>query len=375
MSMNWGPGADAGFQNALSMGLDLGKVARQGADKREYEKALGALAVDPGNVNALATVYQHNPQVGAMLQDRASEDAFRRDQGAFVSGNALLRFAPPAPGAVGSGARGPALPSASAGTNGAGALPLGGDLATPSSAGSVSSPTNQAVGLPPQAAPVAAHDAAKGPDLSNLGQPQTPADQAFLRMLQRDPLQALKIQSALRDNFLGQAEAESKLYGLAIEELSRATDPATWQAARGRVMADADALGLDAASAVPVDYPGPDGVKELMARAMPIKDQLDLMLRTANVEADNARADRTATSLIDTRKGRLAEYRRHNLANEGNARRGQDIRARSAGGGRGRGSGGGGASDLPVMSSPAEAMKLPSGTRFRTPDGMVKVRP
>jgi hypothetical protein len=30
---------------------------------------------------------------------------------------------------------------------------------------------------------------------------------------------------------------------------------------------------------------------------------------------------------------------------------------------------------LPVVGSPAEAMKLPSGTRFKTPDGKVKVRP
>lgn len=42
-------------------------------------------------------------------------------------------------------------------------------------------------------------------------------------------------------------------------------------------------------------------------------------------------------------------------------------------GGSGRGSGGG--DDLPVVSTPAEASRLPSGTRFRTPDGRVKVRP
>lgn len=30
---------------------------------------------------------------------------------------------------------------------------------------------------------------------------------------------------------------------------------------------------------------------------------------------------------------------------------------------------------LPIVSSPAEAMKLPPGTKFRTPDGKVKVRP
>lgn len=31
--------------------------------------------------------------------------------------------------------------------------------------------------------------------------------------------------------------------------------------------------------------------------------------------------------------------------------------------------------DIPVMNSPEEAMKLPSGTKFKTPDGRVKVRP
>ena len=34
-----------------------------------------------------------------------------------------------------------------------------------------------------------------------------------------------------------------------------------------------------------------------------------------------------------------------------------------------------GGEDLPVVSSPAEAAILPSGTRFRTPDGRVKVKP
>lgn len=50
------------------------------------------------------------------------------------------------------------------------------------------------------------------------------------------------------------------------------------------------------------------------------------------------------------------------------------IAARPAG--RGGGSGGqGGGDGLPVVSSPAEAARLPKGTRFRTPDGRVKVVP
>lgn len=40
-----------------------------------------------------------------------------------------------------------------------------------------------------------------------------------------------------------------------------------------------------------------------------------------------------------------------------------------------RATGGGGADNLPVVSTPEEARRLPSGTRFRTPDGKVKVVP
>lgn len=33
------------------------------------------------------------------------------------------------------------------------------------------------------------------------------------------------------------------------------------------------------------------------------------------------------------------------------------------------------ADGVPTVSSPEEAMRLPSGTRFKTPDGRMKVRP
>ncbi len=55
----------------------------------------------------------------------------------------------------------------------------------------------------------------------------------------------------------------------------------------------------------------------------------------------------------------------------------ETIRARPAPAGRGggRATAGQGGDGLPVVSSPAEASRLPKGTRFRTPDGRVKVVP
>lgn len=55
----------------------------------------------------------------------------------------------------------------------------------------------------------------------------------------------------------------------------------------------------------------------------------------------------------------------------------ETIRSRPAplGRGGGRDAAGQGGGSLPVVSSPAEAARLPKGTRFRTPDGRVKVVP
>jgi hypothetical protein len=339
--MNWGPGAEGGFQNALAMGLELGKAARAAAERerenrerKDYRNALGVLAGDPGNSNALASVFQYNPDAGVKLANRAEQMAFGRDAAEMMAPggqpNALL-----------------------------GLLPSSVPAAAP-------------------AAPVAAQpeQANDGPDLSVLGEPQTGADQAFLRMVRRDPIEALNIRSALRDDFVDQAKAEADFYGLAMGELSRATDQASWSAGLQAIAPRAEALGFDLSRAVPAEYPGEEGVRELMARSQPVKEQLDLILRTANIEADNTRADRSAESLIATRDRRASEYERRGRAGEAIRRRGQDMADRRTSGRGARSSGGLPAADaLPTVSSPAEAAKLPKGTRFRTPDGRVKIVP
>jgi hypothetical protein len=183
-----------------------------------------------------------------------------------------------------------------------------------------------------------------GAIVRSVGKPQSAEDAAFLRMLRRDPEKAIKMRSQLRDNFLDQVKAESEFYGLAMGQLGRATDAQSWTAAMQSIAPRAQALGMDLTSVVPAEYPGPEAVQDLLQRALPVKERMDYLLREANIEADNARADRNTDSLIGTREGRLAEYERHNRASESNQRRGQDMvdsraRRKRRGGGGKKGSG------------------------------------
>jgi hypothetical protein len=124
------------------------------------------------------------------------------------------------------------------------------------------------------------------------------------------------------------------------------TDDAGWQAALHRLAPMAQALGGDLTAHVPPTYPGPDAVHQLLQDALPVKERLDYLARAANIEADNARADRNTDSLIAERQARVGEYARHNRASEANTRRGQDVtdkRVRGSAGYQGRGGKGGAA--------------------------------
>ncbi|MES2493995.1 MAG: hypothetical protein V4579_12050 [Pseudomonadota bacterium] len=110
-------------------------------------------------------------------------------------------------------------------------------------------------------------------------------------------------------------------------------------------------------------------------RVLSSKDQIAAFLQRDDTQADNARADLNTDSLIADRQARRDETRRHNQVSDNTRRRGQDISATRRGPDR-RGSGrSAGQSSMPTVSSPAEAMKLTPGTKFRTPDGTIRVRP
>lgn len=87
------------------------------------------------------------------------------------------------------------------------------------------------------------------------------------------------------------------------------------------------------------------------------------------------RASRNTDSLIEDRQAQREETRRWHDMYDTTRRRGQDVTARTTRRGQDMRGSGGGRAKLPTVSSPEEAAKLPPGTKFRTPDGTIRVRP
>lgn len=315
--------------NALMSPAAVGQQVQQGFDRgmkmreqAETRNALAVLSSNPADEAARATVFRYNPELGLKIGEHADKMAMR---------SAVADYVAPA------------------------------------------GQPNALLGAPMGQVASAAPQAPAGPDLGFMGRPSSSQDAAFMRMLKVDPVQAIKIRSTMRDDFVSRMEAESEFYGLAVDALSRVTDDAGWQASLQRLAPMAQAIGGNLSS-IPTSYPGPEAVQQLIEGAVPIKERLDYMLREADVEADNARQDRNTQSLIDDREARRVEQRRYNDGRLATTRRGQDMvdsRARSGRSGRQ----GGGAERLPTVRTPEEARRLPSGTRFRTPSGQIKIVP
>lgn len=288
-AINWGLLNNNSFEESFDRGLAMG-------ERFKRQSALSAFASDPTDPKALQAVMAIDPRLGVQLADYQDKRAFREGVAEYMTGNALLSAGSP--------------PSSPVPANALATAPAGIEM-------SQTSPGR----MPAQVEP----EPESNPALASLGQPRNDRDRAFLRMVQSDPMQALKIQSQLRDNFLGQVEAEHDFYSLAVDELSRATDDASWQQALQMLGPRAEALGGNLFDHVPQAYPGEEGVRSLLEKAMPVKDRLSHWLREANIEADNVRADRNTDSMIDTRERRASEYERNNRERAANQRRGQDI--------------------------------------------------
>jgi hypothetical protein len=349
-------------------------------DEMRRRKALQDWSADPQNPQTLNALMAVAPELGfkaAEHQRKQAEGQREREFGGALSeymtsggGNALLGG--PSPGA-GMGALSgypqrntPALPR-----EGQPTMPVAGNALAPA----MMPQRATASSAMPFELPDSRPDA---PDMSSLGQPQNGRDRAFLRMVQVDPIKALKIRSTLRDNFVGQLKDTREVYAFAIDRLSQTTDQASYQAVIEELAPMAAAIGGDLAAHVPPTYPGPDGLNELLLRAVDVKDRIGLLMRQADIDADNERADRNTDSLIKDRDTRRGETRRYHDLQAGNTRRGQDIRSRDTRRGQDRrGSGSRSAApreNIPTVRTPEEAMKLKPGTKFKTPDGRVKIR-
>lgn len=211
------------------------------------------------------------------------------------------------------------------------------------------------------------------PDLAALGTPRTSADHAFLRMVKADPLKALKFRSELRDNFVKTIKDTREVYRFGIERLSQANDEPTYQAVLAELHPMTQAIGGNLLDHVPPHYPGPEGMHELLTKALDAKDQVSSFMQQANIDDDNERADRNTDSIIADRSARRGEVRRYHDQQSSNTRRGQDVRSRDTR--RGQDSRGSRSLGLVQVKSRAEAEALPSGTKFRDPHGVVRTRP
>lgn len=342
--INWALLNNNSFENALARGMQMGKMAAEARDRREYRNALNDVMVpqpSPDGIDsmpevqkrrgeAMRVIAERNPGLALKLMERADEQAFNSAMGQYLmpggQPNAMLGL----PQRPASGATPGIAPNA--GIQPQAAMP--GDVKP-----APQTPGGQMPAAPAMPGTPTAPDAKpqEQPDMSFLGEPRSGQDRAFLAMLQRNPEKALKIQSALRDNFMDRLEAESDFYGLAVSALTRTSDDAGWQAAMQQLAPRAQAMGVDLMATIPAQYPGPEAVGQLLERALPIKERLDYLLDVANTKADNERADRNTDSLIEDREGRRAETRRYNDRRIDTTRRGQDktdARVRAGQGGK-----------------------------------------
>lgn len=216
-------------------------------------------------------------------------------------------------------------------------------------------------------------------------------DAAFMRMWEVDPVKAMEIDSKMRDNALQRIKAMRGAYGFAIENLANVANDADYQSVKGRFERMLAPLGIDLSS-IPKSYPGPEGVRGLLMRALDASKQLAALDRRDRLEwdvqddvIDNERSDRNTESMIedrDARRGLIARGQnmtdarvRHGQSVASNdRRRGQDItdkRLRETGGGK---KSAGGDRAVVDVKTPEQARALKPGTVFRTPDGRLKVR-
>jgi hypothetical protein len=373
--------APANIANSVFASFEQGRKVGEDVRKR---KALDTFAADPNSEEALRRLIAVAPELGFKAAEYRREQAkAQREQdfgGALTEymisggGNALLGVPRSAlSGLPGPGSTAPA-PSALGEPRVPGGPPPSAAALAPNALAPSAVPQ---VAAPEQAPQPAGGPQQDGPDLSMLGTPRTGRDHAFLRMVKADPLKALKIQSELRDNFVQNLKDTQEVYRIGAERLSSANDEASYQRVLAELTPMVEAIGGNLLDHVPANYPGRDGLREVLMKALDARQQVSAFMQQANIDEDNERADRNTDSLVEDREERRGETRRYHDAQAGVARRGQDVRAdvtRRGQDTRGSRGGRGGSPRVVSVRTPQEAMKLAPGTVFRTPDGRVKVR-
>ncbi|MET0240197.1 MAG: hypothetical protein ABW184_09905 [Sphingobium sp.] len=251
---------------------------------------------------------------------------------------------------------------------------------------------------------------ASSPNLQQLVQAglstQQDAGGAFGRLAQLDPDRALAMESGERKARKEQLDLEHQLNNSAINMLARARDQQSYDVMKARAAQLYGQHGVDIGSFNLPDQYDPDVMHGLLLSALDTDKRLAAERGSKRLEwdieddqLDNDRADRNTDSVISDRSARRDITVRGQNLTDARGRRGQDISSTDrrystdtssrdrryvadqtdtrirAGYGTGGKRTRAAAPSLPVMNTPEEAMRLPSGTRFQTKDGQVKVRP
>jgi hypothetical protein len=300
--------------------VDIGGAAMQGYRQGRSQSAMGALARDPTNRDALAALYDSNPDAAVRMETVGRERAkWQQDQTALEAQRAYItsRYgggAAPIPDALappGSGtpigrppAPGPTPgPSPAVGTLNA-LAPIGGDIRIAPSG--VQNALGPASSLPPTSASMAG--------------PMSPgADPAWLAYAQADPKGAMEARKTetewqserLKLNKAGLEEHQA-VNSAAIQLLNGVTDQASYDRARADSARLYDQYGYEHPE-LPDEY-HPELVNALRHRALEIKDDIaaDLNERKQDWQQkddriDNARDDRRVA--ITDRSARSTDAR------------------------------------------------------------------
>jgi hypothetical protein len=349
MSANWGLLDPNAYRRGFEQSQDMFDTVRKEQVRQATGSALQALMADPNgqprSLNALAMLA---PVTASQLikfqqgqQDRARETEFRSAlsdyYGAGDGGtmNALMprpvRPSAPtsniAPPPISDAPPPPADWEARLGPGGLNAMTgVRHRLGEPSRPITEIDPNNAVVdpyaaqgigaesGVTGQLAPGAEEDGPPmPPEIARAAQSPDPnvRNAAFKRMMQLNPIEAMKIQSSERDRHLDGMEDANKAFRYAAEALGNARDDATYKQVLDRVEQAVAPLGIDIRSMVPGTHPGPDGIRELQMQALDISQRFAAIdrrftaeARVADAEADNERQDRNTDNIIANRDAR-----------------------------------------------------------------------
>lgn len=316
LDIQWGTLQPVDIGGAFQQGMEQGRQRRVEA---ETQKGLAAYAADPTASDPINALMRYNPAVAFQLQQhqQATADRSRGEQyrNALAAYHGLGAYQGPVPGNAASMA--PQVPPPAPGQSAlAGVMPAPPPGADPGW-GWNSDP--MATMGDPSAPPAPGGQ----PQQSPQQQPQPAQDQraagrdrAWQRMLAADPEKAIAMRKAEQADLWERFEHADDAYGYAIRSLSSATDEASYQRIRKGFMARVAPLGIDIEGQIPPNYPGPEGIDQLLMSALDAKEQLAEERARQKAEwdqqddeLDNQREDRKADSLVSWRQDRASVAR------------------------------------------------------------------